>query len=75
VSINERVGVGFLVAVGLACTVCLFIPGLGDDQIGRGIFRVLPGGSLFVAGIVASAALIAVVITNSRRRRKGKPPV
>lgn len=76
VSINEKVGVGFLAAFAIACALCLFlVPDLGYGKPGHGLFRLLPGKSLFVVGIVFSVAMIVIVFVNKRRQKKGKPPI
>lgn len=75
-SINQKVGAGFLIAFAVACTLCLiFLPDFAYGEPGRGIFNVLPGGSLFVLGIIFSLLAVVVMFVNTHRRKKGKPPV
>ena len=74
-TIGEKVGVGFLSAMTLACAALLFVPAVRDGGIGRGIFRLLPGWVVLLVAIVVFVAWIAIVVVNSRRRGKGKPPL
>ena len=75
-SINVKVGIGFLVAFAVACGLCLiFIPEFAYGEPGRGIFRLLPGGSLFVVGIVISIGAVVLILVNHRRIKNGKKPL
>ncbi|RFA06570.1 hypothetical protein B7R21_19570 [Subtercola boreus] len=67
---------GFLITFAIACALCLiFLPEFAFGEPGRGIFKALPGGSLFVLGIIFSLSAVVVMIVNNLRRKKGKPPV
>ncbi|MCS5715642.1 hypothetical protein NVV95_13905 [Herbiconiux sp. CPCC 205716] len=75
-SINVKAGIGFLIAFAIACGLCLiFLPDLAYGEPGRGIFRLLPGGSLFILGIVVSIGAVVLIFVNHRRIRNGKKPL
>jgi len=75
VTINEKVGVGFLSVFTLACAALLFIPDVREGGIGRGLVRLLPGWVFLLVAIIVFIAWITIIVVNSSRRGKGKPPL
>lgn len=74
---GDKVALGFLSVVFVACAVSLFLPAIQTGEMSRGVLAAfgVPAWGAVVALMTLCALAVLLLFANRARRKRGKGPL